>query len=81
MTDLYLQNLHPLQEECGVEKSKKKIFCISMTFNNPIEGCVFNKKYSVTIQTRTHKCKQYISYLKTGFNRISKDYWCSKSIT
>ena len=52
-----------------------------MTFNNHIKGDVFNEKYPVTIQTRTHKCKQYISYLKTGFNRICKDYWCSKSIT
>ena len=33
-------------------KELKNILCILITFNNPLEGCFFYTKYSVTKQTR-----------------------------
>ena len=41
-----------------------------------------NKKYTILIQTRTTQIENNMNlFVKPGFNRILKDYWCKKSTT
>ena len=45
-------------------------------------ACFSNKKYPVTIQTRTKQIVNTIFLMeKTRMNNFFKDYWCTKSIT
>ena len=55
-----------------IEKKKitqilQKIFCIPITFNNPLKVCFSNKKYPITIQTRPTQIVKVYFLLKDGF--------------
>ena len=55
-------------------KRKQEIICTPISFNNPIKACFSNMKHTVLIQTRTKQMETCISYSKTGFNWIFRDY-------
>ena len=55
------------------------MFCILITFHNHITAYFSNKLYPVTIQTCATKIVNNIFLIKTGFNRIFKDYRYTKS--
>ena len=51
--------------------------CLPITFNKQIKACVLGDKISCYFSNKNNRnCKQYISFLKTGFNRIFVyNYW------
>ena len=50
-----------------------KLFCIPITFNNPLKVCFSNNKYTITTQTlATKNCKSIFLIKKPGFNCFSK---------
>ena len=57
-----------------------KTLCIPITYDNPLKAFFFSKKYLITIQTDTN-CKSIYFIQDPVFYRISKNYWCTKSIT
>ena len=73
---LYAYKDYNLHQKKKKNKSKNKI-CIPITFNSCIKSLFSNKKYLITIQTRTTQILKVYLLLK---NRISKDCWCTKSI-
>ena len=58
-----------------------KVLCILITFNIPIKDCFSNKNALLQFIHKQHKLYDdlHISW-KCCFNRILKDYWCTKSI-
>ena len=64
------------------KKKSIKFFCKLITFDNPIEACILNKKYPIRIQTH-HPMKNVNSTFlieKLVLTRFFKDYWCLKSV-
>ena len=63
-------------------KIKLRIFCIPITFNNPLKACFSNKTYMyITIQTHPTQIVNVYFLMKFFFWRIFKDYRSKKSIT
>ena len=57
-------------------------FCIPITFNYPVNACILNKKYPITVQTRTTLIVDGVFRIETSCcNQIFIDYWCTVSIT
>ena len=57
----------------------QKLFCIPITFNNPLKACFSNK--NITIQTHPTQVVKVHFLMKKSFQRIFKDHWCTKLIT
>ena len=67
---------------CLTPISNYALICIPLTFDNPIEACFLNKKYTIWIQTLTPQIgNKYIAYWKTGLSRIFSDDLFTKLIT
>ena len=47
-----------------------QFFCIPITFNNPLNVCFSNKKYTITIQTRPTQIVKLFKPVFNGFLKI-----------
>ena len=59
----------------------QKYFCmqISLTFNNLIKACSFDKKYFYNANTPDTN-SMYISYWNPGINRVFNNYWFTNQL-
>ena len=79
--------IESIRNKIGIRQLRKDIinvFCIPITFNNPIKVCISNKKYPITNQTRQTQIVKVYFVLKNRFfvHKITfcSDLMCNKAL-